>query len=278
MGIVRYVWRKGRSYGMKRSIWCLGAGILTLAIAGAARADWNPNDPAKWVQLPDLVNGMDVEAVAPGTLADDWECVAVEPITDVHIWGSWLNNIRPDPLAMNQVVFRLGIWADVPVGPNNTFSHPGLELWHTVTTPTASRIYAAPVSEQFVTPGPPMGVMGFDNEVWQYNFLNLKNEIGETFVQQGTSSTPMVYWLSVQMVNSPVGIFGWKTAIPPHRIDDAVSRINDGAPWGDLHYLPNGPYGTESLDLAFVITTPEPASLCALGLGGLLLLVRRRRA
>ncbi len=40
----------------------LGLGVVALvAMAAGARADWNPGDPAKWVQLPDLSpTGMDV--------------------------------------------------------------------------------------------------------------------------------------------------------------------------------------------------------------------------
>jgi hypothetical protein len=82
----------------------LGLGIVAFAaMAAGAHADWNPGDPAKWVQLPDLsTTGMDVyDTHWPPTdtagaqfkiLADDWQCTSVDPVTDIHIWGSWLNN------------------------------------------------------------------------------------------------------------------------------------------------------------------------------------------
>ena len=79
-----------------------------------AQADWNPGDPAKYVQLPDLstsqpgaITGMDVNATWQNTstvvppvpvypfvkvLADDFPCTMTGPITDIHIWGSWLND------------------------------------------------------------------------------------------------------------------------------------------------------------------------------------------
>src|SRR5690349_15089568 len=75
-----------------------------------ALADWNPADPAdlvraKWIQLPDLnPTGLDVldtlqanGAAAPQwkILADDFLCTQSGPIRDIHIWGSWLNNVLP---------------------------------------------------------------------------------------------------------------------------------------------------------------------------------------
>src|SRR3990172_9328291 len=76
-------------------------------------------------QLPDLTStGMDVNATFPKVLADDFLCTSTGPITDIHIWGSWLNDNRP-PVAN----FRLSIHADIPAGPNNPYSRPGEQLW-----------------------------------------------------------------------------------------------------------------------------------------------------
>src|SRR5881628_2400901 len=78
--------------------------LLTAAfigIAASALADWNPGDPAKWVQMPDLQNGMDVlDTFSPilpynKILADDFKCTQTGPITSIHIWGSWLNDRVP---------------------------------------------------------------------------------------------------------------------------------------------------------------------------------------
>jgi hypothetical protein len=249
----------------------LMAGGAILCVGVSARADWNLQDPAKFIQLPDLVEGKDVEDMGPITLADDWMCTSVDPITDVHIWGSWLNNIKP--IEMNGVMFRIGIWSDVPKA-GTIPSHPGTELWHTITMPSAVRLWAPPppVTEQFIHPTGT--ILGSDNEVWQYNFVDLKNEQGLTFVQQGTPENPVIYWLSVQLVNTPAGIFGWKTAAT-HNLDDAAFRLDDQAPWVDLRDPQNL---ANSLDLAFVITTPEPTSLALVALGGVALLVRRRRS
>src|SRR3972149_785545 len=89
------------------------------------RADWDQSNPyTKWVQLPDLNNGMNVNATylyditQPGSppiypwqkiLAEDFPCWQTGPITDIHIWGSWLND-RVAP----KTDFKLSIHADVP--------------------------------------------------------------------------------------------------------------------------------------------------------------------
>src|SRR3990170_7895753 len=88
---------------------------VVLLLGTTVLADWNPGDPAKWVQLPDLQpTGVDVKATYPKVLADDFLCTSTGPITDIHIWGSWLYDRLPvipgttvgDP---NNVSFRLSI-------------------------------------------------------------------------------------------------------------------------------------------------------------------------
>jgi len=70
--------------------------LCVLFVSGTALADWDPADPAKWVQLPDLSpTGIDVYATNPKVLADDFLCTQTGLITDIHIWGSWLGDYLP---------------------------------------------------------------------------------------------------------------------------------------------------------------------------------------
>ncbi len=279
--------------------------VAVAAIAAGARADWNPGDPAKWVQLPDLSQtGMDVydtrwPADNPTStqfkiLADDWLCTSVDPVTDIHIWGSWLNNHLPFNTQPGAVTFKLSIHEDVPAGVDAPWSHPGPQVWSTVMGPSAVRLYApspefpGPINEYFYDPNINQ-IIGTDNEVWQYNFTNLPNP----FVQQGTTSQPKVYWLDVQAVTQdPQAIFGWKTSFQ-HFNDDAVyadtagfdgpllpnSSNPGGLPWTEMRYPPGHPFAGQSIDLSFVITTvPEPATLFGFLMGAVALLTWRRRA
>ncbi|GAG50069.1 unnamed protein product, partial [marine sediment metagenome] len=69
----------------------------------------------KWLQEPDVnTTGMDVRANYPDfVLADDLQCAAPGPITEIVIWGSWLDDIVPAGGA-DDVSFTLSIHEDVP--------------------------------------------------------------------------------------------------------------------------------------------------------------------
>ena len=111
------------------------AGVMFLAgaLPGWAQPCCPDNGGVKYLQPPDLVNGVDVNATFSPTdpidnyhwvLADDFPCTNSGPITDIHLWGSWLN----DQVDAN-AVFTLAIWSDAPTSAANQFSHPDQLLW-----------------------------------------------------------------------------------------------------------------------------------------------------
>ena len=212
---------------------------LALCLGGTALADWDPGQPAKWVQMPDLTpNGMDIDITlrdfgdtAPPyirVLADAFECTQTGPITDVHIWGSWKDDILPPDLTVpgtdivipgsENVMFFLGILNDIPAvldpaDPNIVLEHsrPGNELlWYSFFTPGqyTSRIYhtlpkdptGAQDGEGWYDAAEDIYTPNADENIWQYNFLI---DEAEAFQQLGTSNGPIVYWLSVMAVVVP---------------------------------------------------------------------------
>lgn len=233
--------------------------FTVLAFAVTAAADWNPGDPAKWVQFPDLEpTGIDVNASYPHILADDFLCTQHSPITDIHIWGSWLNDYLPFGSSPERVRFILSIHADVPDSLSPTgFSMPGEPLWWRVigAEEFTVRPYVDGIDEGWMNPPQEYFFPG-DHTCWQYNFYVDETE---AFVQQGSPDNPVVYWLDVQAIpEDPEAFFGWKTS-PDHWNDDAVWVYGEEPyyePWFRLVYPPDHPYYPESIDLAFVVNSP----------------------
>ncbi len=259
--------------------------VCLLTFNAIAFGDWLPGQPAKWVQLPDLSQtGIDVLATSPKILADDFSCKTPGPITDVHIWGSWLRDFLPQNAAglpdASLVSFNLSIHSDIPVSENNPFSRPSNPpLWQETFNPGqfTAKLYADHLEEGWYNPNTGEHIFPGDSQVWQYNFLI---DPATAFVQQGTSANPITYWLDVEAfpVSLPgvQALFGWKTSLQSWG-DDAVysDAITAPTPWTALVYPSNHPLGGQSMNMAFVIT-PEPATLCLLGLGGLSLIRRKK--
>ncbi len=236
---------------------------LTAAILlpwSAAVADWNDGEPAKWLQLPDeTVLGMDVNLSQEFILADDFECTETGPLTGIHLWCSWLNDLLPSD-GPDRVVFTLSIHADIPAEQSPTgYSMPGELLWMRTFQPGAftARLWTDIVEEGWLDP-PDLYLFPGDHAIWQYNF-----EIPETdaFYQQGLPDLPVVYWLDVEAEPVEAGTrIGWKTSTD-HWNDAAAWGMGIEpypGPWSELLYPPGHEQFGQRVDLAFVLAGPEP--------------------
>jgi hypothetical protein len=233
--------------------------ILSLTcVAPRSFADWPNTNATKWVQYPNqTTNGIDILMSKPLLLADDFLCTNAGPITDIHLWTSWLMD------ETNPVPFTLSIWSDVPTNEFNPYSHPRDLLWTETITPDKVQARAwftnQPPGEWFWDPRQPEP-QDHDTIVWQYNFYPT-----QPFRQEGTLENPVVYWLSVT-VPAPMVQIGWKTSTN-HWNDDAVwvetdLEGNPIMPWKELRD-PFEP--TISLDLAFALTTEPDEELLDFG-------------
>jgi hypothetical protein len=178
-----------------------------------------PGNVVKFRQNPDpTIRGMDVlnswlTNTGPATLlADDFICTRTGPVTDIHVWGSW-----KDDLVDYWPTFWVGIWSDMPAS-NNVPSQPGQLLWWQQFSPGQYRasVQQKVPFEQFLNPNAPPAIIGVDHQIWKYDFFPQN-----PFRQLGSAQLPKVYWLSVVTKTAPGRVFGWKTT-PDHYNDFAV--------------------------------------------------------
>lgn len=216
--------------------------------AGEGPCDWLPGGPHKmhWPQPPDLSPaGVDVSDVGT-VLADDFKCMAGGPISRIHIWASFADDVLP-ARGVEGMAFEVSIYSNAPAAQNAP-ARPGTALW---TRAFAPGEYAV----RMIHDGPegwcdPLrGDYQKDNhrQAYQYNFCADK----DPFVQQeGT-----VYWLAVKLLDpaNSAHKFGWKGTCPEFRWNnDAVYLAVNGS-WRTLAYPSGHEYAGQSLDLAFVI-------------------------
>jgi hypothetical protein len=218
--------------------------------AGEGPCDWFPGGPHKmhWPQPPELSPaGIDVSDIGT-VLADDFKCTASGPISRIHIWGSFADDVVL--AGADKMTFEVSICADAPAA-SHIPSHPGTTLW---TRTFAPGQYAV----RMIHDGPegwcdPLsGSYQADNhrQAYQFNFCVDKDALVQ---QEGT-----VYWLVVKVPPTVSAVsaapkFGWKSTCPGFRWNhDAVYVAADGS-WRTLAYPTGHEAAGQSLDLAFVI-------------------------
>jgi len=209
-------------------------------------------DDLKWRQRPDIdPTGMDVNATGMFVLADDYLCTEFGAVTEIHIFGSWLEDLLPmgDP---NAVSFTLSIHADLPQGPHGWSQPEGPPLWMRTYDPGEfiARPFAVDLDEGWYEPEQMFWMPSADTQCWEYIFFLGEEE----FIQQGTESEPVVYWIDLTAMPLEEAYFGWKTSLQ-HWNDDAVWGIAPDPPmdWWEMIYPDGHPFHPESIDLAFEV-------------------------
>jgi len=235
----------------------VGTESNTADYQGAIACDWRDGDAHKmhWPQLPDFGStGMDVE-LSLLYLADDFKCTATGPINDIHIWGSFLDDVLPKDGPEN-LTFELTIYSDIPA-VGNLWSMPGELLWTRTFSPgeySVRKVHDGP--EDWYDPGINTYLPGNHRGAYQYNFCVNDNP----FIQEkGT-----VYWLGVKELTPADAqyTFGWKTTT--RRLwwnDDAVYFLAGKLVSFPLAYPKGHEYEGQGLNFAFAITGGEEGEL-----------------
>jgi len=205
--------------------------VVCFAVAPAI-ADWWPGDDYKmhWPQMP-KPGGWDVEFAA-SRLADDWRCSETGPVSDIHFWISWMDDMVGP---INDI--RIGIWSNNPVGPHG-FSVPGILLWERIFTSQDIIVLEwEPDLQGWFDPS--SGYYEPQNH-WLRFQINIEN-IQHPFIQE----EGVIYWLEIDF--GPLPFVGWKET-GDHWNDAAVFWYSQN--WWTL----TDPITGGSIDLAFVIT------------------------
>jgi hypothetical protein len=191
--------------------------------------EW-PNHKMHFPQLPDL-EGWDVNATDPKTLADDWQCSRTGPVEDIHFWGSW-KDLDGDPTTDDfftpMPFFRLSIHRNIPASPDTPWSRPGELLWF-----WEGEIQGVPSEppslEGWIDPN--TGEVLYNDHIpyWRYDFFfEQAYPAPEPFYQFEDT----IYWLDVSaLFIQPPYQWGWKNS-RDHFMDDAAYTDNHPTgPW-----------------------------------------------
>jgi len=261
--------------------------VMCVSLVSNVSAEWNPGDPhgMEYAFLPDLSSlGMSVNAsFTPDghggrfILFDDFLSDDPGPITQIHLWGTWLNDIYPDASASN-VTFLLSLHPNVQVGQDNS---PDLNNYWLKTFSSADfsvRSYDTGLNIGWMEPDIATFQASASNVSWQYSF---RIDPSEAF-WQGYDTR---YWLNVTAIPDDADTrWGWMITDPSALGTGNLARwTREMSPWDDEHnpgehliYLLYPPAHPSSgpLNMAFIMV-PEPGTVALLGLGGLALLRRK---
>lgn len=217
-----------------------------------------PLENIKWYQPPDLDNtGMDVdmfpwESPDIDGLTDDFLCTQTGPITDIHFWASFFEDVVP-PLPFQ--VFEVTIYSDIPAGVYAPWSMPGEILWRYYFTPGGYLVTQVTDNnpEDYYYSIPQLFWLNDDHlNCYQYDFFI--DPDSAFFQEEG-----IIYWLGIRdMTYDGTYRFGWKTTTLDTRWNDDATYLCDPPMfWCDIHYPPGHEFMDLSLDLAFALSTEQ---------------------
>ena len=268
---------------MRRSAAIGIVALIAVTFCLSAAANSNIVDhPTKWIQEPDLSwdgsfniqsqwnpdNTVPGAGYNPGVIkADDWICNGL-PITDIHWWGSYINN---DQMAVTG--FWINVYDNDQSGDLGSIEddQPGTLLlsWF-VPFADANEAYFNENLALTTKPAP-----DDYEDVYQYSW-DLPED-GWYYQEEDKK-----YWLSIVAVTPGVfgsaPMWGWHPGLEPVGLattNAVTGNVLSGSPVGEGY---SDQWAHMEYNMAFVLTTiPEPQTYALMGFGVLGLLALRRR-
>lgn len=219
---------------------------------------WREDDPhaMHWAQLPDKqVTGIDVD-LSGSSLADDFRCAQDGPITDIHFWASFKDDVLPE-WGPSYLDLEVNIYANQPADTLIPWSRPGQLLWtKRVLNYDVSDITNS-LEEGWFEPTSKFYEGGNHKRLVQYNICFDPNE---NLFQQKLGE---VYWLEVKEIpqKDTRYMVGWKTTKQSLQFNDAAVWRHPTLGWLPMTYPEGHEYQGKPMDLAFVVTGGRPKDM-----------------
>lgn len=191
---------------------CIAFGIavpmLWLATT-VGRADWPSTGGDKVVQGVAPIRPCALTASPTPLIADNFTCRMPGEILGIHVWGGWRGDNGEDPWTATAQFF-IALYEDGAPGGAIPTEPAASPVWSDTFDPTAYKIKKQ--SGPTVTFYDPSNLTsaGTKSDVYLYNFYP---KLPNVFRQQGTQTTPRIYWLAVGLAGGAAGkSFGWQGA------------------------------------------------------------------
>lgn len=216
---------------------------------------WETDDPhvMHWAQLPDMQTtgvGVNLSGVR---LADDFEATETGPLTEIHFWASFLDNVMPTK-SVNGLTWEISIYANRPADAIVPWSRPGALLWKTQVVPysydfseISNNVWAA-----WYDPNTGFYEAGNNNRTWQYDIcLDEDDELFET--TRGTT-----YWIEIRDFPDKDARYaiGWKATMRMLQYEDSAVWLDPDLGWQPIVYPEAHVSYRNPIDLSFVVVGP----------------------